>query len=160
MNYPVSMKIEGIYSVFLVSPLVGIGYSLNLSSKFLFFGTISVGYGITEPIANIKFFMQPPGEQPQRDEKKIEGSGGSLVGRVGVSAKYSITDKISLFGGASYRVANIPEVRAKKDVDMDNDGVIGEGDIKAGEPLKDQDGKVISFDYSGLSLNIGISFKF
>ncbi|MCS7232192.1 MAG: hypothetical protein RMJ67_08665, partial [Elusimicrobiota bacterium] len=74
--------------------------------------------------------------------------------------KYFLSKNISLFANLGYRYASIPEVRAKKDVDMNDDGVISEDDIEKGEPMKDIEDKAVPFDYSGLVFNIGFGIKF
>lgn len=72
--------------------------------------------------------------------------------QISADVKYAITPNVSLGVNLGYRLAKIDELKATKD--------IPEFDVKKGDVIKDEDGKTIPADYSGLTIGVGLTFKF
>lgn len=86
------------------------------------------------------------------------GSGISII--FSGEFTYNLTDNILLSASTGYRWANISKMKYTKNIDVDKDGKIDEGDIRKGEVIKDQHEKTLPFNFSGLFVNVGVGIKF
>lgn len=157
---PAKIDIEALYSTSLISPIVGINYCKKLTDKLSIDGILLAGYGFANLDAEVKSFIQAPGQPAEEWKKEIKASGENFVAQIALAANYSFTEKIFLFANIGYRIANISQLKYKENVDMDDDGVIEENEPQAGKPLKDSEGNIVPFDFSGIKFNIGIGVRF
>jgi len=72
--------------------------------------------------------------------------------QISADVKYAIAPNVSLGVNLGYRLAKIDELKATKDVP--------EIYVKKGDVIKDANGKTIPADYSGLTIGVGLTFKF
>jgi len=86
-------------------------------------------------------------------EYDISGSGVGY--EVCASAVFGINDSMSTFLELSWRGARLPEMTKDADEDLDGDSV---HEIRKGEKFTDKDDDAVSFDFSGLSIALGLRF--
>jgi len=144
-------KIEHTVDASLIPLMVGGYYSTKITDKISLLGGIYLGYGL----ANLKYVfrveLEQTGDLSQNIEVPNDGSG--FVGEISADVKYAIAPNVSLGVNLGYRLAKIDELKVTKDVP--------DFDIKKGDVfIKDENGKAIPADYSGLTIGVGLTFKF
>ena len=143
-----SFKIEQTVDASLMPLMVGGYYSTKITDKISLLGGIYLGYGL----ANLKSVAR--GEQTGQPSQSVEvpNDGSGFVGEISADVKYAIAPNVSLGVNLGYRLAKIDELKATKDVP--------EIYVKKGDVIKDANGKTIPADYSGLTIGVGLTFKF
>ncbi len=153
----------------LIPILLGISYSTyfpHISVKYAVYG----GYGFAAAYNNASFFMPASGQLTEN----IPLSGSGLVGEILVSGDYSFARFFSIGLNLGFRMANIPQMKAAKDVPpvsgISNipgaSGIYGisgfTSGITKGSVFKDQatTGNDLPFDYSGLMTGLAFNFSF
>jgi hypothetical protein len=143
-----SGKFEQTVDASLMPLMVASRYSTKITDKISLLGGTYLGYGLANLKSVVKF--EQTGQPSQSVEVPADGSG--FVGEISADVKYAITPNVSLGVNLGYRLAKIDELKATKDVPEFN--------IKKGDVIKDEDGKTIPADYSGLTIGVGLTFKF
>lgn len=145
---------------FVTAPYLGVIYELT-KDKIRLSPCIFVGYAFGELKGDFKNYTKL-GNQTTDYKKDIEASGENLTLKLKVLLDFSFSKTTSLNLSFGYRVKNIPEFKYKKDVDINNDGTITkEQDLIKGEPIEDKEtSDVVKFDYSGIFLSLGITYRF
>lgn len=130
--------------------MIGGAYTKEVAENLLLSGKLYVGYGLANIKSGFKTETNAPGATTESFEIPYEGSG--LVVDIGATGEYKIAENISLGLNLGYRIANISEIKASKDVP--------EAGVKKGDVIKDSEGNPVAVDYSGLTVGLGINFKF
>jgi len=86
------------------------------------------------------------------DTTEVPMEGGAFVAEIAAKAAFTVADNTAITLDLGYRLANVAEIKASKDIDSMN--------IKKGDVMKDADDAAIPADYSGLIANIGVKFGF
>jgi hypothetical protein len=142
------INIEQTVDASLIPLMVGGRYSTKITEKISLLGGTYLGYGLANFKSVVKF--EQTGQPSQNVEVPADGSG--FVGEISADVKYAITPNVSLGVNLGYRLAKIDELKATKDAPEFN--------IKKGDVIKDENGKTIPADYSGLTIGVGLTFKF
>ncbi|MCX7911332.1 MAG: hypothetical protein N2505_07160, partial [Endomicrobia bacterium] len=131
--YDTDLKVD--LRSFVTSPYIGVIYDLT-KDNLKISPCVFVGYAFGELKGNFKNYTK---------------FGNSLT---------NYTKDVNFSFG--YRIANITEFKYKKDVDINNDGTITEDvDLIKGKPVKDKEtSDVVQFNYTGLFLTLGITYRF
>ncbi len=103
-------------------------------------------------------FTDPTGFFPNESlSATVPLSGNAFAFEVGAGVGYGLSDTLSLFVDVLYLAANVKEMKATKDVDVNGDGVI---DVKKGDADTDANNKAIAYNFSGLNLKLGVRIAF
>jgi hypothetical protein len=164
------INIEQTVDASLIPLMVGGRYSTKITDKISLLGGVYLGYGLanyksvnkSELIGtyfmssitktNLKAGLQKDNSSQLSQNVEVPAGGLGFVGEISADVKYAITPNVSLGVNLGYRLAKIDELKATKDVPEFN--------IKKGDVIKDENGKTIPADYSGLTIGVGLTFKF
>lgn len=149
----IEVDIKATGSLSLIPILLGVTYSYPIAEKFSIgaglYGGLIIGSGAH------KMKSATTGQPTVEFEVPYEGSSFALC--IESNADYGITNSVSLGVNLGYRpLATIHEMKTTKDVDMPGDIP----DIKKGEVAKDQQGKTLKFDFSGLTAGAHLKIRF
>jgi len=159
-------NIEQTVDASLIPLMVGGRYSTKITDKISLLGGIYLGYGLANyksvkkseeiyyefVITNLKSGVKMANSLQPSQNVEVPADGSGFVGEISADVKYAITPNVSLGVNLGYRLAKIDELKATKDVPEFN--------IKKGDVIKDENGKTIPADYSGLTIGVGLTFKF
>lgn len=129
--------------------MLGGFYAKEISDGLVLGGKIFVGVGLGFGKSKVRVENMEAG-QVISFEMPFSGSG--FMAEVLAYPQYKIGKDILLGLNFGYRFATIPKMETTKDVP--------EIDVKKGDEVKDLAGKTIKFDYSGLTIGLGIKFNF
>jgi len=162
------INIEQTVDASLIPLMVGGRYSTKITDKISLLGRVYLGYGLANyksvkkseligtyflsSITNLKSGVKIDNSLQSSQNVEVPAGGLGFVVEISADVKYAITPNVSLGVNLGYRLAKIDELKATKDVP--------EFDVKKGDVMKDENGKTIPADYSGLTIGVGLTFKF
>jgi opacity protein-like surface antigen len=162
------INIEQTVDASLIPLMVGGRYSTKITEKISLLGGVYLGYGLANyksveksekiisnygfSITNLKSSVKMDNSLQPSQNVEVPADGLGFVGEISADVKYAITPNVSLGVNLGYRLAKIDELKATKDAPEFN--------IKKGDVIKDENGKTIPADYSGLTIGVGLTFKF
>lgn len=139
------------YDLSLIPVMFGGQFKTPVNKKCSFMGSMYLGYGFANMRVNWTK-QEKDGTNPfvtTEKEYHLEGSG--VVVDCAVGGEYAISKRIFFGLNVGYRFARVAKMEFANDVDG----------IKKGTVFTSYwDGKDIVLDFSGLTLNAGLSFKF
>lgn len=138
------------YDLSLMPVMFGGQFKKTVNEKCFFIGSIYFGYGFAQMRVNWTKQEKDGADPFVNTEKEYNLEGSGVVVDCAVGGEYAISNRISFGLNVGYRFARVAKMEFANDVDG----------IKKGTVLKSYDGKDIVFDFSGLTLNAGLSFKF
>jgi hypothetical protein len=123
-------------------------YGMNLmAGRVMANAEIEVDNLVTDPFFSLSM--------PSHFTEYLAGSG--LEVDLGFQAEYAFSGPLSGVLGVGYRYAVVPQMKAQKDLDIDQDGLT---DINSGDVFKDMNGNDVRFDFSGFDFSAGIVYHF
>jgi hypothetical protein len=84
-------------------------------------------------------------------------AGTGFGGEVLVGGAYQVAPGVSAGLDVGYRLLKVSKMKATKDLDFDNDGVI---DVKKNDVYEDANNKAIPFDLGGLIAVAKVNYSF
>lgn len=148
-GYSVQFRVNS--GIYLFTYMFNVGYTKEISKKFIFCSNISLGYGIGGLMYEFHKFEST---KPSEYEKNLY-TGFAPAGNINFSFDYKITDDLGLGINFGYRLANISEIKSTKTVRVAYDRFVNKGDN-----FKNLEGKNVSLDFSGATFGIIIKHRF
>lgn len=137
------LKISEKISASLLPLMIGVNYSFPVGETLSIGLEGFVGYALAYAADEFKGEVTFLGNTTS-DSYIIPLEGSGLAIELGANGEYKLSSALSLGLVASYRIANIAEMKASKDVTAESGGTVA----NKGDVLKDSDGNPIPFDYS------------
>lgn len=134
--------------------MVGVNYSFPVGEALSIGLEGFVGYALAFASLEQKMEMTIAGTTTA-DSAVIPLEGSGLVVELGANGEYKLSSALSLGLVASYRIANIAEMKASKDVTSESGTTV----VNKGDVMKDADGNPLPFDYSGFTIGLSLNFK-
>ncbi|MCX7881776.1 MAG: hypothetical protein N2314_00940 [Brevinematales bacterium] len=133
--------------------MVGITYNIPIGEAFSLglegYGGYALAFASLEQSMKMTFLGNTTS-----DSAIVPLEGNGIVFEIGANGEYKLSSALSLGVGASYRIAEVKEMKASKDVTSEQGAQV----VTKGEVLKDSNGNALPFEYSGFNLAVTLNF--